>query len=132
MELPTVHKPATRLFYFWVGILATFSYRIIVVLNFYNPDWVLAAWYIGTVGFIIYFAHRYQVTQKRAKIIQERGLAEKVSRLNMDAGDQEAMRYVFNTLRSSKEKWNYIFIFTMSGLALIAGLIMDFIAPVGK
>ena len=55
-----------RLFFFWTGIIATIAYRIIVVLNMYSPLWVKIAWYIGTVGFVFYFWHRYKIAQKRA------------------------------------------------------------------
>ncbi|MFA5134442.1 MAG: hypothetical protein WC505_01485 [Patescibacteria group bacterium] len=119
--------PALRLFFFWSGIIATFAYRVIIVLNFYSPVWVQAAWYVGTIGFIVYFAHRYLVTERRAKMIEEHGLLRKVESLPIDSHDREVMRYVFESLSTSKEKWNYIVIFGLSGIALIIGLIMDFI-----
>ncbi|MBT5808039.1 hypothetical protein HOI18_02070, partial [Candidatus Uhrbacteria bacterium] len=36
-----------RLVYFWLGLIATFAYRIIIVLNFFEPIWVKVAWYVG-------------------------------------------------------------------------------------
>ncbi len=124
-----VHSPALRLFFFWSGIIATLAYRVIIVLNFYNPLWVQIAWYIGTIGFIIYFIHRYQISKKRASIIEDHHLLDKIKTLPVSDDDRQAMRYIFRTLRTSKEKWNYIFIFILSGLALLAGIIMDFIVP---
>lgn len=118
-----------RLFFFWSGIIATFAYRVIVVLNFYSPLWVQIAWYVGTVGFIIYFIHRFQISEKRAKIITEHQLLAKVESLPLEKNDRQAMQYIFRTLRTSKEKWNYIFIFVLSGLALITGIVLDFILP---
>jgi len=64
------HSKFTREFYFWSGIVATFAYRIIVVLNNYSTFWSTISWYIGTVGFIIYFAHRYQVSEKRYELLK--------------------------------------------------------------
>jgi len=54
-------------------------------------------------------------------------LADRLQEIS-ELTDQEkaAAAYVFSTLRSSKEKWNYIIIFVSSGLALIAGIILDF------
>ncbi len=127
METIKIHSKFTRLFFFWSGIVATFAYRIIVVLNGWGPVYVQVAWYAGTIGFIIYFIHRYQITELRQRIIHQHNFAEKVPSLSeLSADDKEAMKYIFSTLESSKEKINNIFIFVMSGLALIWGLIADF------
>ncbi len=128
MENLKPHSNATRLFYFWSGIIATLAYRIIIVLNSFDPVWVKAAWYIGTIGFVVYFIHRYDISEKRGRIIRQRELEKKVASLKgLSKDDKAAMAYIFHTLQSSKEKWNYIFIFALSGLALIAGVIMDFV-----
>lgn len=128
MENLQPHSKATRMFYFWSGIIATLAYRIIIVLNSYDPVWVQVAWYIGTVGFVIYFIHRYDISEKRARIINDCDLENKVAGLKaLSSDDKQAIKYIFTTLKSTKEKWNYIFIFALSGLALIAGILMDFV-----
>ena len=50
-----------RLFFFWAGITATIAYRVIIVLNLYSPFWVKIAWYVGTIGFVLYFGHRFNI-----------------------------------------------------------------------
>jgi len=111
--------------FFWTGIVATFAYRAIIVLQDLGPGWVRLAWYVGTVGFVIYFAHRYQVSANRTRLIAEHGLAQKTLKLSgLSDEDRAAMEYVFQTLESSKEKWNYNFIFTLSGLALVVDLVL--------
>lgn len=128
MEQPTTHPKWQRIFYFWAGIIATFCYRIIVILNFYGKVWVQISWYVGTVGFILYFWHRYQISEKRAKLIQQHNLPAKVDLLQeLSQDDKKAMAYIFTTLQSSREKWNNIFIFVVSGLALLIGIYLDFI-----
>jgi uncharacterized membrane protein YbhN (UPF0104 family) len=128
MEKPKLHSNSVRLFFFWSGIIATLLYRAIVVVNNYSHFWAQTFWYVGTVGFIIYFAHRYQISEKRSRLIKENGLDKKISQLDgLSATDKDAMEYIFNTLQSSKEKWNYIFIFVSSFVALILGLYLDFI-----
>ena len=62
---PKANPKIMREFYFWIGIIATVAYRIIIVLNFYSSFWVKISWYIGTIGFTIYFIHRYRISQKR-------------------------------------------------------------------
>lgn len=127
METMKANPKPLRLLYFWVGILATFSYRAIIVLNHYSAAWVTIFWYIGTVGFILYFAHRYQISEKRARLIAQYRLDEKVKTMpNLTDDERAAMHYLLSSLESSKEKWNYIFIFVTSGLALVLGIILDF------
>lgn len=127
MDQPKTSPKILREFYFWSGIIATITYRAIIVLNYYSAFWVKIFWYIGTIGFVIYFAHRYQVTHRRDKIIEENELAEKVDKINsLSEDDKTRMRYVFKSLSSSKEKYNYYAIFILSGIALILGVIFDF------
>jgi hypothetical protein len=107
------------------GICATLVYRSIIVLNYISAYWVKVAWYIGTVGFIVYFWHRYDISEKRANIIRERKLVEKLRTLPVDETDRQALGYILGTLSSTKEKWNYIAIFAFSGIALILGIVLD-------
>jgi len=128
MNVPQLNPKPVRVFYFWVGILATFAYRVIIFFSDANPVLLKAAWYVGTIGFIIYFIHRYQISQRRAQAIEDFHLAEKVPQLAELTPDQRAaMSYVFSTLRSTREKWNYVFIFVSSGIALLAGIYLDFL-----
>ena len=125
-------KPV-RLFYFWAGIIATLAYRVIIVLNYYNTTWVKISWYVGTIGFILYFIHRFDVSKKRSQLIIEHRLREKLDSNTLDELDQddnEALSYILKTLVSSKEKWNYYAIFILSGLALIIGILFDFILDI--
>lgn len=121
-----MHSPFTRAFYFWIGVVATVAYRIIVILNNYNQKWAQLSWYLGTVGFILYFMHRYEISERRFKLIKEHKLMEKLKDLNLSTEEREALEYILKTLTSTKEKWNYIFIFIMSFIGLVAGLYLDF------
>ena len=128
MEIPKLHSKGLRLFFFWIGILATFLYRAIVVVNNYSKLWAQIFWYVGTIGFILYFAHRYQISQNRAKLIKTFDLRQKVKNLaGLTLEEKKAIDYVFATLQSSKEKWNSIFIFVSSAIALVLGFYLDFI-----
>lgn len=128
MENFQPHKKIVRLAYFWAGIIATFAYRIIIVMTGFDPIWVKVAWYIGTIGFIFYFIHRFQISEKRADLITKYRLSEKIDGMReLNPEERAAMEYVIRTLISSREKWNYIFIFITSGLALVWGIIIDFI-----
>ncbi len=115
-----------RNLFFWSGIIATVCYRAIVVLNHYSGKIALAAWYIGTIGFILYFWHRYAVSEKRVELIKQHDLINAVKQTNLSQPQIEANEYILTTLLSTKEKWNYIVIFVTSFLALIIGIYLDF------
>ena len=115
-----------RIFYFAIGLLALISYRSIIVLNNFGGYWVSFAWYVGTFGFIIYNIHRYQISKKRRKVIEQFKLDEKVELLGaLGVQDKEALHYVLESLESSTERWNYLLTFLFTFLALIIGLIID-------
>ena len=117
-----------RNLFFWSGIVATICYRAIVILNHYSADIALGAWYIGTIGFIIYFWHRYVVSEKRVGLIKQHDLINAVKKSNLPKEQIDANEYLLTTLLSTKEKWNYIVIFISSVIAIILGIYLDFIA----
>lgn len=98
-----------------------------MILNHYSAVWVSIFWYIGTIGFILYFAHRFSVSEKRTRLITDFHLDKKVKTMpDLTNDERAAMHYVFSSLESSKEKWNYVFIFVTSGIALVVGILLDF------
>ena len=128
MEIIKPHPKFLRLFFFWSGVIATLAYRIIIVLNFYDPLWVKISWYIGTIGFIIYFLHRYNIQKKRAELVLDYKLIEAVDQIShLEKEQKQALRYIVKTSLTSKSRWNSMFIFLLSVLALIIGIIMDVI-----
>ena len=117
-----------RLTYFCLGLVATFAYRIIIVLNFFEPTWVKIAWYIGTIGFIIYFWSRYKIVKQFSVLINEEELAKAVKGAENISGNQKkALSYIVETLETTKAQLNYQMIFILSAIALLAGLFLDFI-----
>lgn len=132
-----MHKPKTspkfyRNLIFVVGLIATLAYRIIIVLNNYSALWVEIAWHIGTLGFVWYFAHRYKVESKRARLITERKLVYKIyHKKKLDEADRATLLYALKSLKSSKAKWNYYAIFALSLIALTYSIIMIIIRTLG-
>ena len=126
--MPKLNHKFYRFFMFIVGILATIAYRIIVILNHYSSLWVQIAWYIGTIGFVWYFAHRFNVESRRDRVISDLKLVEKVQNShNLKVADKKALIYILQSLHTSLAKWNYIAIFLISALALAYGVYQDFI-----
>jgi hypothetical protein len=127
-EIKTSPKVIRELF-FWSGIIATVCYRAIVILNHYSQTVALAAWYVGTIGFIVYFWHRYVISEKRAELIRDHDLIRAVAQSKDLTDDQKAANeYILTALLSTKEKWNYIVIFATSVAAILVGLYLDFLS----
>ncbi|MFC1789820.1 hypothetical protein ACFLYY_02510 [Patescibacteria group bacterium] len=127
-EILKIIKPNSkpiRLFFFWAGIIATIAYRIIIVLDFYSPSWVKIAWYIGTIGFIFYFGHRFNIARKKAKLIQDYKLVETIDSSDIDPQKKLALHYLAKTTVTSKSRWNAAIIFLLSLIALLAGIFLD-------
>jgi hypothetical protein len=123
--MPKMSSSFYRILIFVVGVIATIAYRLVVVLNHYSQFWVEVIWYIGTVGFIWYFGHRYRVEVKRDRIIEKLHLIEKTERGEYSAEDKEAVLYILKGLDSSLAKWNYIAIFVLSFMAMGYAIYMD-------
>lgn len=125
--MPKLSSKYYRYLMFTIGIMATIAYRIIVVLNHYSPVLVQISWYIGTIGFVWYFAHRFKVENRRDNLITNLNLVDKVrNKTDLDDKEREVLVYILSGLQTSLSKWNYIAIFILSSLALIYGFIQDF------
>ena len=111
-----------RWFYFITGIVATLAYRIIFLLD---PFWVKVVWYVGTIGFMIYFGHRVQVETKRAKLVQEYDLVKAIQESNIDEEKKPALSYLTETSLTSKARFNSAFIFVSSLVVFVASLAID-------
>jgi len=128
MDIIKPHAKPIRLFFFWAGVIATLAYRIIIVLNYYSPLWVKVSWYIGTIGFILYFGHRYDIQRKRSQLVEDHNLVDVVDKAPcVDEKQREALKYIVKTSLTSKSRWNSGFIFILSVIALIIGIVMDVI-----
>lgn len=125
-RLVSLSNKLYRRWMFVLGIIATIAYRIIVVLNGYNQIYVQIAWYIGTIGFVWYFAHRFKVENRRDRLITDLGLEEKIKNNKVLSDEErESLVYILTGLQTSLSKWNYIAIFFLSAIALIYGLLHD-------
>ena len=132
MAKSKLSKKYYRNFLFLISIIATIAYRSIVILNHYSQQWVEIAWYIGTIGFVWYFAHRYRVANVREKLVTEKKLDEKVRNNEpLTSEERESVAYILKGLGSSKAKWSYIVIFLFSAIAFVYAIIMNIITWLG-
>ena len=124
--MPKLNSSAYRILIFIVGVLATIAYRAVIILNHYSQFWVEVTWYIGTVGFIWYFGHRYIVETRRDKLIEKLNLVNKIEAgQSINSEDKTALVYILKSLETSLAKWNYIAIFVFSFLAIAYAVYTD-------
>jgi len=113
--------------FFIIGIIATISVRVVTVLIHMNPVYAKIAWYVGIVGFFLFFVYKYRVGQARSRAINERNLVDKIRKHeDLEADDYDLVAAILCGLSSKKERINYIFIFGLSAVAVILALYMDF------
>jgi hypothetical protein len=112
--------------FFILGLVAAIAFRAIIVFQHLEPLWVRPVWYIGTVGYFLFFIYRYEITKKRKNAIAEFQLIEK---LKADAclqdEDREAVLYILRSIKGSPEDINYLCIFVLSIIAIIADLVLS-------
>jgi len=111
-----------RLFFFISGIIATIAYRIIFLLDSF---WIEVAWYVGTIGFALYFGHRAVIENRKAKLVEDYQLIKEVQESNLGQEQRSALLYLVKTSLTSKARFNSAFIFIASVVVLIANLAID-------
>ena len=115
-------EPASRFlrfFYFLSGVVATIAYRIVLWLN---PFWIQVAWYVGTIGFIIYFWHRTIVETKRANLVKDHNLVEAVKKSDIPEEEKAMLVYLTQTSATSKARFNSLFILLASVFVLAVNI----------
>lgn len=115
-------------FFFLIGIIATIAIRVVSLLMYISPLYANIAWYIGVVGFVVFFVYQFRNHHQRALMIKRERLFEKVNaQTPLTKKDYEALAIILCELRSKKERINYFFIFFSSAIALILAIYFDFI-----
>lgn len=108
-----------RFLYFLCGIVATIAYRIVIWLDSY---WIQVAWYVGTIGFIIYFAHRTFIETRKANVVHDYNLLETVKNSQIPEDKKEALLYLVETTATSTARFNSLFIFLASVFVLVVNI----------
>ena len=111
--------------FFIIGLLSSVAFRAIIILQRYTPGWVRPVWYLGVVGYMIFFMYRYFISQRRKHTIAQSGIIEKISAgVTLNAEEREATLYLLKSVRASQEDWNYLAIFVLSIIAIALDLLL--------
>lgn len=118
----TLH-PSIIYCFFALGIISAVAFRAIIVFQRLEPSWVRPVWYVGAIGYMVFFLYRYYISEKRKKAIENFQLIEKLkANACLTDEDRDVVVYLLSSLRKSPENVNYFIIFLLSILAIIADI----------
>jgi hypothetical protein len=124
-ESPHTLPPAVIYFFLALGLLSAVAFRLLTIVGFFQPDLVRPIWYVGVLGYVIFFAYRFHISEKRKKAIRNNRLLEKIrGEEELSRDDREHIAYVLASITKSKEHINYLFIFLLSIVAIAADIIL--------
>ncbi|WP_245747969.1 hypothetical protein [Methanolobus profundi] len=113
-------------FYFWLGMFSAIFLRLIIIADYYNGILSKALFYLGVIGYLVFFAHRYHVATRRVGVLKNLDLLGKIeSRTSLTEEEYRGLEYIMWSLSVSKERMNYLVIFAFSVIAIVLSLALD-------
>ncbi|WP_406669859.1 hypothetical protein V7O67_08450 [Methanolobus sp. ZRKC4] len=113
-------------FYFWVGMISAIFLRLIIIADYYNGILAKALFYLGVLGYLLFFAHRYHIATRRVSVLKDMELLEKIeNKTPLSDDDYRGLQYIMWSLSVSKERMNYLVIFAFSIIVIILSLALD-------
>lgn len=126
-EKPVISSRYTVYGAFVIGLLTATAFRALIIIEHIEPSWVRPVWYFAVLGNFIFFFHRFRISQKRKKAVDNYHLIEKVgSGSVLSQGDRDVLVYLLSSIKRSPENINYFIIFLLSLLAIVADLILSY------
>jgi hypothetical protein len=108
-------------------LIAAVAIRAVTVLGDLDPVFGKAAWYVGVLGFLVFFIYKFRADHLRARAIGKADLLEKVvARHGLTDDDHRLLSDILCGLSSNKDRINYFVIFATSILALGLAVYLDF------
>ncbi|MDH3394226.1 MAG: hypothetical protein OEL66_09465 [Desulfobulbaceae bacterium] len=124
-QKPQTVSPFVISLFFVIGLVSAFSFRVLIVFVYLKPEWFRPTWYVGIVGYTIFFLYRYRISQKRKKAVAEYNLIEKLEQeTTLLSDDRQVLIYLLSSIRKSRENINYLFIFVLSLLAVVLDIFL--------
>ncbi|MCL7411704.1 MAG: hypothetical protein M8350_07870 [Methanosarcinaceae archaeon] len=126
VRIPKGYSVTNIKLYFWIGIISAIFLRAILITDHYSSLLSNLMWYMGVIGYLIFFAHRYDVAKRRYNVIKNLRLLEKIEmRQPLTEEDFDGLDYIMWSLSVSKERLNYLAIFILSIVAILLSLMLD-------
>ena len=64
-NLPKTVSPFVIYLFLVIGLLSAVAFRLMTNINTFSPALLRPVWYFGVIGYILFFAYRYHITEKR-------------------------------------------------------------------
>ncbi len=113
--------------FFALGIVSAVAFRLIIVFQRVEPAWVRPAWYTGVLGYVGFFLYRYAISRRRKNAVKDYKLIEKIrDGADLSEEDREVMTYLLSSIMMSREDINYLIIFLLSIIAVLADLVISY------
>ncbi|MCX8030077.1 MAG: hypothetical protein N3A59_00665 [Thermodesulfovibrionales bacterium] len=127
LQKPTLSHPVIIYSFLMIGITSAIAFRVITILQNFNPVWVRPAWYTGVIGYMLFFLYRYYISIKRKKAVEKYNLIKKVqTNACLTDEDRQVVIYLLNSIHKSPENINYLIIFILSCIAIAVDLYLTF------
>lgn len=126
-KLKECKEPLANWAFFFVALIATIAIRAVNLLLDFDPNIAKALWYIGIVGFFVFFLYKFRYDNILHRELEKTELKDKLlHKKELSEHDREVLGTIVCGLSSKKDKINYFFIFVSSGIALILAIWVDF------
>ncbi|MBI4847931.1 MAG: hypothetical protein HY808_05040 [Nitrospirae bacterium] len=126
-QLPHTVSPFVSYGFFFLGIISAVAFRVIIVFQRLEPAWVRPVWYVGVIGYIGFFMYRFAITRKRKKAVRDYQLIEKIkANACLAEEEREVVMYLLSSIKKSPEDINYLLIFLLSIIAILADVGLAF------
>lgn len=113
--------------FFAIGLIATFSIRLVAILMDYNEFYAKIAWYVGVMGFFFFFLYKFNIDHARSRLIAQEGLLQKINKKTVLKDEDYALIHsILCGLNSAKDRINYFVIFATSIITFVFALYLDF------
>lgn len=124
-QTPQTVSPFVITLFFVIGLVSAFAFRVLIVFVYLRPEWFRPTWYVGIVGYTLFFLYRYRISQKRKKAVDDYRLIEKLEQgVPLENIDRQVLVYLLSSIRKSRENLNYLFIFALSLLAVVLDIVL--------
>lgn len=124
-SIPKTVSPFVIYLFLIIGLLSAVAFRLLTIINTFYPFLMRPIWYFGVIGYILFFAYRFHITEKRKNAIRANRLLEKIQgQGEINVEDLALIAYVLSSIVKSKENLNYLFIFILSVVAVGVDIIL--------
>ena len=126
-KLKKCKEPVVTWVFFMLAIIAAIAIRVVNIALDFSPVMAKVFWYIGVVGFFIFFIYKYRSDRLLQRELKNTGLVDKLlEKADLSEHDYEVLGTVLCRLSSKKDGINYFVIFFTSGIALLLAIYADF------